>query len=430
VLSLFFSYSHADELLRAELAKHLTPLKRSGLITTWYDREITAGGSLDATIMNHLEEADIVLLLVSADFIHSEYCYSREMNRALERHAHGSCVVIPVILRACDWQSTPLGKILATPRDGMPVVQWQDRDEAFLDVAQSIRKAVEQMQHRPFRAAYESKGVIVGDVTHEPLPSSTSLKFVDPNRSYSSIDTSHVIADGKDPNYPPLATRDGSTIFFSNRFAQAFPGVRGIEWFKQPVAAERLSLLLKQPLTFKGDDYTSWHPIWFWGRGNMHITSFTVESDDMVLLDSDELIIDEIAAVNPGADYRKFVYIRTRAARPSPVFDGDIDDQLAWRGYANEELGFYKGRYITRAEFDDGAAVIDGRPVDVRGDVELRIRYLTPYNFLIAAQFSPLNNAEIDHQITDLLNGILRGEQTLAGLTKLVSVLPKYSHLS
>jgi hypothetical protein len=86
-----------------------------------------------------------VLLLVSADFIGSDYCVGREMARALERHAEGSCVVIPVILRACDWKATSLGALLAAPKDGRPVMQWPDRDEAFLDVTQSVRKALERV---------------------------------------------------------------------------------------------------------------------------------------------------------------------------------------------------------------------------------------------------------------------------------------------
>ncbi len=113
--TVFFSYSHADEALRDQLEKQLSALKRSGLVDTWHDRKIVAGDPLDATVMQQLETADVVLLLVSADFIDSDYCVGREMARALERHLDGSCVVIPVILRACDWKATQLKDLLATP---------------------------------------------------------------------------------------------------------------------------------------------------------------------------------------------------------------------------------------------------------------------------------------------------------------------------
>jgi hypothetical protein len=140
--SLFFSYSHIDERLRDQLEVHLAQLKRDGLIDAWHDRRILAGSNLDDSISEQLESADIVLLLVSPDFINSDYCYSHEMTRALERHERKEVRVIPVILRSCDWTSSPLGKLLAFPTDGRAVTSWPNQDEAFTDVAKAIRKAV------------------------------------------------------------------------------------------------------------------------------------------------------------------------------------------------------------------------------------------------------------------------------------------------
>jgi hypothetical protein len=107
VATLFFSYSHADEALRDRLEKHLAALQRQGLIDTWHDRRIQAGQDFGNEIDDHLNAADVVLLLVSADFLASDYCYDREMLRAMERHTSGDAVVIPVILRPCDWHDTP-----------------------------------------------------------------------------------------------------------------------------------------------------------------------------------------------------------------------------------------------------------------------------------------------------------------------------------
>lgn len=143
MVSVFFSYSHKDEALRDQLEGHLAQLKHQGLIDAWYDRRIVAGDSVDNAIFNKLEAADIILLLVSSDFISSAYCYSREMARAMERHHAGQARVIPVILRHCDWSSAPFGKLMAAPRDGKPVMAWPDRDEAFTDVAKQVRLAVE-----------------------------------------------------------------------------------------------------------------------------------------------------------------------------------------------------------------------------------------------------------------------------------------------
>jgi len=141
VPTVFFSYSHADEDLRDQLEKQLAMLKRQGVIETWHDRRIGAGQELGQVIDDHINSDDIILLLVSPDFIASDYCYDIEMKRAMERHEAGEAIVIPVILRACDWHHAPFGKLLGTPKDGKPVTQWPDRDEAFLQVARSVRDA-------------------------------------------------------------------------------------------------------------------------------------------------------------------------------------------------------------------------------------------------------------------------------------------------
>jgi hypothetical protein len=143
--TLFFSYSHRDETLRDALEIHLSMLKRQGVITTWHDRRIGAGKEFDQEISQHLEEADVVLLLVSPDFLASDYCYEKEMTRAMERHAARKARVIPVILRPCDWHDAPFGRLLAAPKDGKPITKYPNQDEAFLEVVQAIRKAVQEI---------------------------------------------------------------------------------------------------------------------------------------------------------------------------------------------------------------------------------------------------------------------------------------------
>lgn len=140
--SVFFSYSHHDEALRDQLEVHLSALKRDGTIATWHDRRITAGDPLGQRIDEQLEHADLILLLVSPDFLASDYCHEVEMQRALARHAEGSARVIPVILRPCDWEHSPFSHLLAAPTDGKPITRWPDRDEAFLDVVRQIRAAL------------------------------------------------------------------------------------------------------------------------------------------------------------------------------------------------------------------------------------------------------------------------------------------------
>jgi internalin A len=141
--TMFFSYSHRDEALRDELETHLKLLQRQGIISTWHDRKITAGSEWDGEIDRHLETAKIILLLVSADFIASDYCWDKEVKRALERHEAAEAIVVPVLLRSCDWKSAPFGKLQGLPKNITPVTMWTNRDAAWTDVAAGIRARLE-----------------------------------------------------------------------------------------------------------------------------------------------------------------------------------------------------------------------------------------------------------------------------------------------
>ena len=152
-MKIFFSYTHVDEQFCDMLQKHLAALKHQGLIETWHDRRIRAGDEFDNVIDRQLNEAQVILLLVSADFIASRYCYEIEMARALERHRAGEARVIPVILRPCDWKETPFGKLMAAPKDGKPIKAWPDIDEAFLDVVQRIKEVLSDQWKAPVFAA-------------------------------------------------------------------------------------------------------------------------------------------------------------------------------------------------------------------------------------------------------------------------------------
>jgi hypothetical protein len=142
-VKVFYSYSHEDETLRNELEKQLSILKRQKVISTWHDRKIEAGSEWDNEISKHLDEADIILLLISADFLASDYAYEVEAPRAMQRHRARLARVIPIILRPVDnWKSAPFGKLQALPTDSVPVTSWKDREEAFADIARGIRTIV------------------------------------------------------------------------------------------------------------------------------------------------------------------------------------------------------------------------------------------------------------------------------------------------
>jgi hypothetical protein len=147
-IEVFFSYAHEDEELRDELAKHLKLLERQKVIAAWYDREIGAGTEWEQSIEQRLDSARVILLLISADFLASDFCWGVELKRAMERHETGEARVIPIILREVDWENAPFGKLQALPRNAEPVTNWQNRDQAFADIARGIRKAVEELTRK------------------------------------------------------------------------------------------------------------------------------------------------------------------------------------------------------------------------------------------------------------------------------------------
>jgi hypothetical protein len=144
-VSVFVSYSHADERWRKELGKHLSVLERQGLIATWHDRMIGAGTEWEGAIDSHLNEARVILLLISADFIDSKYCYDIEMTRALERHQERSALVVPVMIRAVSLKGTPFAALQALPKDAKPVATWADHDSAFVDITDGLRNAIQDL---------------------------------------------------------------------------------------------------------------------------------------------------------------------------------------------------------------------------------------------------------------------------------------------
>jgi hypothetical protein len=145
-VEVFMAYSHKDETLRDELEKHLALLKREGSIRAWCDREIGPGEKWQEQIDERLNSADIILLLVSADFLASDYCFNIEMRTALNRADTGEARVIPIILKECDWSSAPFGGFQVLPPEAKAVTSWPNRDEAFANIVKGIREAVKRLQ--------------------------------------------------------------------------------------------------------------------------------------------------------------------------------------------------------------------------------------------------------------------------------------------
>ncbi len=141
--SVFISYSHRDREFCQELETHLSNLRRQNVIASWYDGNISPGTDWKSQIMEHLNTDQIILLLISADFMASDFCYSIEMTQAIARHDANQARVLPIILRPSDWKGAPFAKLKVLPTDGKAVTRWPTRDDAFEVIVQGIRDAVD-----------------------------------------------------------------------------------------------------------------------------------------------------------------------------------------------------------------------------------------------------------------------------------------------
>ncbi|EJT04931.1 toll/interleukin-1 receptor domain-containing protein [Rhizobium sp. CCGE 510] len=281
--NVFFSYSHADERLRDQLEIQLSMLKRQGVIATWHDRRIGAGEEIHPAIDDHINTDDIILLLVSPDFIASDYCYDIEMQRAMERHDRGDAIVIPVILRACDWHPAPFGKLKAVPLDGKPVTHWPDIDEAFLQVAKAVREAAARSGIKAQAAPARSTPVGVtpsSPVPQSPAPRSSNLRlaktFTQRDKDRFREETFEYVARFLENSLGELGDRN--------------PGFEGV--FKRVDANRFFATIYRDGKDVaRGTVYTGGEA---WGRGINYVQgettasntmneSLTIEADDQTL---------------------------------------------------------------------------------------------------------------------------------------------------
>lgn len=140
-IKLFYSYSHKDEEHRDELEKHLVVLRKDEIIDEWHDRKIGAGNDQDEEIVKHIESAHVILLLFSPDFLASDSC-KIELEKALQLRNEKQAEIIPIILRWCAWKDTEVSSLLALPKDGKPITNWNDKDEAWKNVYEKIKEKV------------------------------------------------------------------------------------------------------------------------------------------------------------------------------------------------------------------------------------------------------------------------------------------------
>jgi hypothetical protein len=266
--SVFFSYSHADETLRDQLEKQLAMLKRQGVIETWHDRRIGAGENIHTSIDDHINTDDIILLLVSSDFIASDYCYNIEMRRAMERHEAGEAIVIPVILRACDWHSAPFGSLNAVPRDGKPITQWTDIDDAMLQVAKAVREASSRTSRSGESVASRPSPISAPPTLSQPAgPRSSNLRLA---KTFTQ----------RDKDQFKLDTFEYAARFFENSLSELGERNPGFEGVFRRIDANRFFATIYRDGkdVARGTVYLGGDT---WGRGICYVEGETTASNSM-----------------------------------------------------------------------------------------------------------------------------------------------------
>lgn len=216
-----------------------------------------------------------------------------------------------------------------------------------------------------------------------------------------------------------------STERFDYRIRRQFPGVRGVKCFTyRKKIGERLCALLMKPSKNMGRSYF-W---WFRGSSSMHITDFSIINRKKCLMDCQELIIDKIYVYISGTYWRDFIYVITKPDKPTGLYNiSKKIEGIQTNEYGNyyEEFGLYGKKKMTRHEYDDGAFEKKGKLIQTDGSENLRVRYLAPYNFIICAHDSPINNNSYDGGFKEILNGILNGENSVDDIIEKVKKMPK-----
>jgi hypothetical protein len=204
--TIFIAYSRKDEEFLRELRVFLHPLEQNKGVKIWYDGEIVAGEVWETSIKTALHRADIILLLVSANSLASEYFYEKEVQEALYRHQSGICTVIPVILKPCGWEDTPLASLQALPKDGEAITLWNNRDQAYKSVFDGVKLALAKLEARQHPTATPAA---------PPAESAPVAPVADkPDKPRTTRKTATVNVEKTVPA-PPAGTSNGSGVNWS-----------------------------------------------------------------------------------------------------------------------------------------------------------------------------------------------------------------------
>ena len=216
---IFCCYAREDQPMLLKLKKHLLPLQRQGLITLWSDIDLDAGDPWETVLHQHLESADIILLLISPDFLASDYCYSTEMSRALQRHEAGSACVIPILLRSAYWKVAPFAKLQMMPKDALPLQNWQYEDDALSSITEEICGIVEKRNKQKASLEQKIQQTLASNPSPEPV-----LAHEQPTQPIVSIaQESHATEQPKKAKDPIPTTTIATPVAVSATPATSIP---------------------------------------------------------------------------------------------------------------------------------------------------------------------------------------------------------------
>ncbi len=167
-IPVFYSYAHVDDAFRAQLEIRLELLRRQNIIEGWSDRKIAPGSNWEEDINFNLKKAQIIILLISPEFLASDYCYETETIFALEQHEKGKAIVVPIIIRPCLWEISNFKHLQVLPRDGKALTLWKNIDEAWLNVSKAILSLIQEMVAKAQRAAEEQTRSIEAATATKP----------------------------------------------------------------------------------------------------------------------------------------------------------------------------------------------------------------------------------------------------------------------
>lgn len=205
-VNVFISYSHKDEKYKESLEEHLSGLRRKGVIDDWNDRKIVAGQDWSNKIENSLETSSVVLFLVSSSFLASDYCMGIEAERAMEMHQENRAILIPIIVRPCDWMEAEFSQFQGLPKDAVPVSSWSSEDEAWLDVINGIKKSLVEFHEKKTE---ESVAVIkdqVSSINEKTLKWLDDTEIVLTHRKVDRVSLSDIYV------YPDVSFLDNSVL--------------------------------------------------------------------------------------------------------------------------------------------------------------------------------------------------------------------------